>query len=201
MSHPGQRAFTLLELLLALSIVAALLVIMFGGLRVGLTAWRRGDEQAARLDHERSLIRLLDQTLAGSFPYVGTLSENGGTGIVFDGQTDRLTFVTASAPLLAPVPAPFTLVSLSQEPTGLALRQLVMPNRGPLDRIAPALVDPLVAGVRFRYLGDGAAWRAEWDMSKEETLPRAVEVVLTTIAGSRAVELPPITVPIRAAAP
>jgi len=36
--HRRDRGFTLLELLLALSIVAALLVIMFGGLRVGLAA-------------------------------------------------------------------------------------------------------------------------------------------------------------------
>ena len=38
-------------------------------------------------------------------------------------------------------------------------------------------------------------------MSKEDSLPRAVEIVLTTAVGNRAVEQPPLLVPIRAFTP
>lgn len=200
--HRRDRGFTLLELLLALSIVAALLGIMFGGLRVGLAAWRRGEERAAVLEHGRSLAQLLERALAGTFPYLTALNASEEVRILFDGQPDRLTFVTVSPPLPAPVPVAFTAVSLSREAQGLALREQVMPNRGPLDRVAPVLVDPAVIAVRFRYLGDGPeGWQEQWDMAKEDALPRAVEITLATAAGRRAVEQPPLTVPIRATAP
>ena len=41
----GDAGFTLLELLLALSIVGALLAIAFGGLRVAIAAWGRGEDR------------------------------------------------------------------------------------------------------------------------------------------------------------
>lgn len=200
--HRRDRGFTLLELLLALSIVAALLVIMFGGLRVGLAAWRRGEERAAVLEHGRSLAQLLERALAGTFPYLAALNASEEVRILFDGQPDRLTFVTVSPPVPAPVPVAFTAVSLSREAQGFALREQVMPNRGPLDRVAPVLVDPAVIAVRFRYLSDGPeGWQEQWDMAKEDALHRAVEITLATAAGRRAVEQPPLTVPIRATAP
>ncbi len=73
-----ERGFTLLELVLALSILAAMLVILFGGLRVGLRAWQRGDARAETLQHERSLAQLLEQTLGGTQAYMGVAP--GGQG-------------------------------------------------------------------------------------------------------------------------
>ena len=42
----GAAGFTLLELLIALAIVGALLAIAFGGLRMAISAWTRGDDRA-----------------------------------------------------------------------------------------------------------------------------------------------------------
>ena len=56
--------------------------------------------------------------------------------------------------------------------------------------------------MRFRYLGEEpGAWQVEWDMSKEETLPRAVEITLVTGTGARSSSQPALLVPIRATAP
>ncbi len=200
MSPPGRSGFTLVELLIALAIVAAIVVIMFGGLRVGLAAWRRGNERAAFLDHDRSLPALLGHGLSGAFPYLS--ASGAGTGIVFDGRPDRLTFVTLSPPFPPPLAAPFVMVSISREPAGLTLRQLVMPNPVAPDRVDPLVVDPLVIGLRLRYLGEATeAWQAQWDPAVEDGLPRAVEVVLTVNVGGRAAEQSPLTIPIRAVVP
>ena len=57
--------------------------------------------------------------------------------------------------------------------------------------------------MRFRYLGeDPDAWQDRWDMSKEDRLPRAVEISMVTV-GRRGVEQPqsPLLVPIRTLTP
>ena len=76
------RGFTLLELLLALGIVAVLVVIVSGGVRIGLTAWQRGEERTAKLDRARSLVVLLEHALAGAYPYrvsTGTQEARGNS--------------------------------------------------------------------------------------------------------------------------
>ncbi len=202
MTQRQNRGFTVLELVIALSLVAVLLVIMFSSLRVGLMAWSRGEERAAILEHRRGVAQLLDQALAGTFPYLGAPSQGEEPRILFDGQPNRLTFVTLSPPFPAPIPMAFMAVNLSLDSQGLALRQQVLPNYGPLDRLTPVVVDPAVTAVHFRYLGDGPkAWQEHWDMSTEDTLPRAVEITLTTAAGTRRIEQAAFILPIRAVVP
>jgi prepilin-type N-terminal cleavage/methylation domain-containing protein len=194
--------FTLVELILALGIAASVLVIVFGGLRVGLAAWNKGEEHTVRLDYARSVVVLLERALDGAFPYRFTPEEQQEARILFDGRPDRVTFATLSPPFPAPAPIAFTAVSFSSETTGLALRQQVLPNGIVLDRLAPILVDPETTAVRFRYLGEETgAWQNEWDMSKEETLPRAVEITLVNGTGARSSSQPALLVPIRATAP
>ena len=193
--------FTLLEVLLALGIVAATLAIVFGGLRVGLAAWQRGEERTAKLDHTRSLAVLLERALDGAFPYRIAPEGEREARILFEGLPDRLTFATLSPPFPTGAPAAFTAVSLSADAAGLALRQQILPNPIELDRLRPLLVDPRTSALRFRYLGrEPEAWRDTWDVRTEEGLPRAVEITLVTRAGPRGVPQM-LTVPMRAAAP
>jgi len=209
--HPSPRpsplrgeggGFTLIELLLALGIAAAVLVIAFGGLRVGLAAWTKGEERAARLDHARSVVVLLERALDGAFPYRFTPEDQQEPRILFDGRPDRLTFATLSPPFPAAGPIALTLVSLSSEAVGFTLRQQILPDRIAVDRFAPVLVDRETSALRFRYLGeDPGAWQDEWDMAREEALPRAVEIILVTAAGTRREAQQSVTVAIRATTP
>lgn len=202
MTHRNDRGFTLVELLLALSIGAALLAIMFGAVRTGLAAWGRGEARAMILEHDRGLAQMLERAVVGTYPYQGTPVEGASARIVFDGRPDGLTFVTVSPAVSAPVPIAFTAMSVSRDDQGLAVRQLALPNHEPIERVEPVLVDATVVAVRVRYFGgDPAAWKDRWDMDREKGLPRAVEILLTTAVGRRGVEQPPLLVPIRAVAP
>ena len=195
------RGFTMLELMLALSIVAALMVIVSGGLRIGLTAWQRGEERAAKLDRDRSLVVLLEGALAGAFPYRVTPGDAEQPRLLFDGQSDRLTFATLSPPLPTPAPAAFSVVSLAVDPVGLTLRQQILPSPVPLDRVEPMLVDARTSALRFRYLGqEPDSWEDVWDLTREDSLPRAVEITLTSTVGQRSTTQT-VTVPIQASGP
>jgi prepilin-type N-terminal cleavage/methylation domain-containing protein len=200
----GERArgFTLIEVALALSIAAAVLVIVFDGLRVALAAWSRGEARASELDHARGVLVLLERALDGAFPYRFVGPEQREVRILFDGRPDQVTFATLAPPFPGSVPIAFTAVSLSREAAGLTLRQRVLPNLLALDRLAPVLVDPETTGMRFRYLGEQpGAWQDEWDMSREETIPRAVEITLVGRAGASGGAARILTVPIRATMP
>ena len=193
--------FTLVEVLLALGIGAALLVVVFGGVRVGLAAWGRGEARAATLEHDRTLDQLLVRAVAGAFPY-RTASAAGAAAVVFEGQPDRITLVTASPPVPVPGFIAFTTVSITRDAHGLAVRQIALPNVEPVDRLPVVLVDPAVIGLRFRYFSEEAGeWRERWDVNREERLPRAVEIRIATRMGQQVVEQPPLVVSIRALAP
>jgi general secretion pathway protein J len=199
---PAPRGFTLVEVVLVLSIAAAVLVIVFGGLRVGLAAWSKGQARAARLDHARGVIVLFERALDGAFPYRFVPPERREPQVLFDGRPDQVTFATLAPPFPEVVPTAFTAVSLSGVETGLTLRQQLLPGPLVLERLAPVLVDRKTATVRFRYLGEEpGAWQEAWDMSREDTIPRAVEITLVGRDGARGAAAQVLTVPIRAAMP
>ena len=199
MTRSRQRGFTLVEVVIALTIVATLLVVMFGSLRVGLAAWQRGDERAEVLDRARSLTQIVTRTLGAAHPY--TTSAHGGEAprLLFEGTPDRVAFVTAEPPFPTAAPIAFTAVTLSRDAgpvAGLAMRQKPLPNEEPFDRgLQPALVDGTVSDVRFRYLRESdRVWTENWDAVEEKALPLAVEITLTIVQAGRSAPQPPLIV-------
>jgi len=200
----GRRGFTLIELMLALSIVATLLVVTFAGLRVGLGSWRRGEDRAEAQQHVRGLLTVLSRTVAGAYPYqVG----GGDTppAILFRGESDRVALVSTAAPFPTPIPAAFTAVTFAMEgdeAPGLAVRQKILPNLDPFEALRPLLVDTGVVAARFRFLrGGGGSWEERWDAATEQALPRAVEISLTTRLNNRTIQHAPLTIAIAVGAP
>jgi general secretion pathway protein J len=201
MTIRSERGFTLLELLLALSIVAAMLAIVFGGLRVGIRAWQRGEETTEALQHSRSISALLGQSLAGTHPYLGPAPAGAQADLLFQGEADRLSFVTITPPFGLGAPIAFTAVTLSIDEgdrPGFAIREKALPNDDPFELGTPVVVDPTVTAIRFRYLRDTeGSWEETWDGSAERALPRAVEVTITISGAGGAVEQPPVTMSLK----
>ena len=205
MTPSRQRGFTLVEVVIALTIVATLLVVMFGGLRVGLAAWQRGDERAEVLDRARSLTQIVTRTLGAAHPYMTSRQGGEAPRLLFEGAPDRVAFVTSAPPFPTAAPIAFTAVTLSQDAgpvPGLAVRQKPLPNQEPFDRgLQPALVDGTISDVRFRYLRElDRAWTETWDTAQEKALPLAVEITLSIVQAGRSTPQPPlmVTLPVRA---
>jgi len=201
----AEWGFTLIELVLALSILAVMITILFGGVRVVLRAWQRGEERAGTLQHARSTAALLDQSLSGIYPWRGKTDQLSPFQLIFQGEAERLSFVTVSPPLPLAAPIAFTAVTLSMNATGapgLAIREKALPDYNPFEEVTPGLIEPSITAIRFRYLraSDGT-WVETWDAAHEQTLPQAVEVAVTETINGRPEEQPPITIPIRVTTP
>jgi general secretion pathway protein J len=202
--RPNDRGFTLLEVLIALTIVAALLAVAFGGLRVALAAWTKGEDRAEAHQHARGVTLSLARAAAGTYPYLGTRSEAPESVLLFTGQKERIEFVTQAPPFPFPIPIAFAAVVIELgegEQRGLVVRQRALPNWNPFKDATVVLNDPTVTSIEFAYLDSGGEWQETWDVDAKQVLPNAIRITLGTEAGGKSVTVPPMTVSLQVVAP
>jgi general secretion pathway protein J len=177
------EGFTLLELIIALSIVAALLAIAFGGLRVALAAWTQGEDRADAHQHLRGVAAVLARAVGSAYPYNAPAGLSPEPVLLFRGEEQRLELVTQAAPFPAAVPVAFSAVAIALENTSegpaLVIRQRVMPNRDPFTQGQVMLSDTGINRLEFRYLNTSGIWEETWDGEAENGLPRAVRITVT----------------------
>ena len=91
---PGSReGFTLLEMLVGLTLLGVLLILIYSALNVGLRAWDAGDQRAGEASHERIVQSFLRRELGQVFPirWRGIPESK----IAFEGAKTEIKFVTA----------------------------------------------------------------------------------------------------------
>ena len=203
MRRPGERGFTLVELLIALAIVGALVAIAFGGLRVAVASWRQGEDRAEAHQHVRSIALVLARAVSSAYPYRASRSQGPDPVVLFAGTETKLEFVTQATPFPGAIPIAFTAVVLTLDEggePGLVVRQRALPNREPFSDAAVVYRDPSVTTLKFAYLEDGG-WKDAWDGAEAKATPRAVRITVATSLNGRVEELPPLTVSLRTAPP
>jgi general secretion pathway protein J len=188
--------FTLVELIIALAIVATLVVTAFGGLRVVLGASQRSEERIEAHQHVRSLVSILARSLDAAYPYRGPMGEAEELRLLFRGRASTLEFVTQSPPFPPEVPIAFTAVVLSHQPgEGLVIRERPLPNNEPFSAAAVVLRDAAVTALAFRYLDETNGWQEEWE--DEDRPPTAVEITVGLSVNGQVETLPAMVVPLR----
>ena len=84
----GEEAFTLLELIIALSIGAALILIVSFSVRAGFFQMERGSKWLEENYREKSALNFFSQQVSAM------RSESSGEEVIFSGDSDRMMFVT-----------------------------------------------------------------------------------------------------------
>jgi prepilin-type N-terminal cleavage/methylation domain-containing protein len=195
------RGFTLLELLIALAIVGLLLTIAFGGLRVAMAAWTRGEDRAEAHQHVRALAFTMARALGAAYPYRGAKGEAPEVILLFNGTEDKLEFVTQAPPLPLQAPIAFTAVVISLESgeeKGLLVRERALPNRDPFTKGEIVMRDPSVTSLAFKFQSEDGDWVESWSAQDLKAIPRGVQLTLGATINGRTQKLPPITVTLRA---
>jgi general secretion pathway protein J len=177
---PDRRGFTLVEVVLAVSIAAVVVLLATAGLRVGLRAWESGQRRADLQQESRALVELISESLAGTFPYQGRPGLSPERVVLFQGEPEEVRFVTSAPPLTLDAPAtPFHAVVLGRKgDDALKLIERLMPADEPFAPGPERVLSRSVTRFSLAYRDENGGWQDRWDAREAGGLPTAVRFEL-----------------------
>lgn len=188
------RGFTLIEMLLALTLLAAMMVMVYTGLNLGVRAWNAGDAHVTEASHLRIVQGFLRRELAQVFPvrWRGIAESK----IAFEGAKTELKFVTALNldAGLHDGGLQWARLALAEdeEGRGRALYLFREPfdiqakDFGGLDKAKPVRLMGGLEGIEISYFGsdndvNDPAWSSEWTSALR--MPRLIRIHFNTGRG------------------
>lgn len=187
----SQRGFTLIEILLATTLLAAGLALGFATLRAATASVDRGERIAARTERMRAIDGFLRRRLASAAPIAFGVDPGTGRVLRFHGEPDRIRFVADLPDYLGrggPHLHEISVLDRGGERTLAVSFAMVLAGETIATRDArpPEVLVPDLRGARFRYRGLGedgglGEWSDRWD--QVELLPVQVSVELSSRSG------------------
>jgi general secretion pathway protein J len=187
-SRHRQAGFTLLEILVATTLLAAALALAFATLRASSAVAIRGEQQAQRSERMRAVEGFLRRRVASTLPIAFDLNEQTGIPLRFLGEPDRIRFVADLPNYLGRGgPHLHDIRVVESRRGGLRLEvgfAVVMTNEVIEERQPrpPELLADGLREVRFRYrtltpdnrIGE---WQDRWEQGDRLPLQVSIEII------------------------
>jgi general secretion pathway protein J len=189
--------FTLIEVLIAASLLSFLAVLLMGGVRFGTRVMESGLQRADHTARMSAAFGFLRNRLAQAQPLAREPDDKGNTPIVFAGEPDSVTFVDVTPPYLAV--GGYELLTIDNDHQG-GHGRLVVTLRAYHGTAVPSsdaaarktiLFDD-AATVAFQYFGSAAPnepprWHSTW--RAQPGLPSLVRITVDLPDGRTSPEL------------
>ena len=169
------RGFTLLEVVIAVTILTFVVLIIGNFFRLGMNAWEKGEQETQWTQRFRVLSGLFSQQLKSAYPY--EIEVDSEKVVLFEGKSDSMLFATA---LTDPPYGGFKWVRYSHKDGTLFQKEGLLPDKKLGDHVSgdEEEVDSYIEEVTFAYLSsDDGEWKDSWDFS--DRLPKAVRVKIS----------------------
>ncbi|KAB2901813.1 MAG: prepilin-type N-terminal cleavage/methylation domain-containing protein [Dokdonella sp.] len=203
-SHPRSAGFTLLEVMLALLLLALLLAGTVGAVRTAVHAMRSGELAVDRVSRVRVAQEFIRHQVSRILPLAFARDDNTGANFVFDGKRDAMRFV-APMPGYLSKGGPYvqTLRLVGDRHGGRQLLFTAQMLNGyddslPGGDIEPAVLLDQIADGRFEFRrvdenGELTDWSDQWD--DPAVTPVMVRIVLRMLPAAR-VAFPDMEIPL-----
>ena len=172
-----EKGFTLLEVLLAMTILSLIAVIIGVSLKLGIRAWERGESDADDSQKLRYIVERLSQQIRSAYPYQMLI--DGEKAIAFKGKSDSVFFVTSS---VKSSEGGLKWISYFVEEGSLMAREGMLPDKQVMEKITKEGKDLDIdaSGLKFEYFSSkDKDWKESWDSKTE--LPGAMKITADKI--------------------
>jgi len=182
--------FTLLEVIVTLTILGLILLVISSAFRLGVSAWEKGESSAEESQTLREVSRLVCQQIKSSVPYKMRTEKAEGDYLAFDGNAHSLKFVSA-LPIKARQPQGFVYAfyEFKEEGRLVYYEQRVL-NKNffeetPNEESGVSLLEG-ISDLRFEYFRREdkdknwkEEWVEQWNAKDEKELPQALRLTVT----------------------
>ncbi len=166
-----ERGFTLLELLIAMTILGLIAVIVGVSVRLGIRAWERGEADADNSRKIRYFVERISQQIKSAYPY--QIEGDGERVVAFQGRSDSIFFVTS----VKASEGGLKWISYFIRDGKLMMREGILPDKRAMERISKEgrVFDMEISGLKFQYFSSKEKkWKESWDSKTE--LPVAIKI-------------------------
>lgn len=163
----SRRGFTLLELLIASTITAIIVVIVLSAFQVASKAWAVGESRGDAMQRTRIALSCIIEDIKSSYPFKVRMYEQAGKRaktshvLLFSGLPDRISLVTKQSGISGEentfglrAVTYFVNSSGSEEERGLVMREGNPFVEEPFEEGELYRLDPDVTSMSFRYFFD-----------------------------------------------
>jgi general secretion pathway protein J len=200
------EGFTLIEVMITLTILGFILLIVFGSFRLGLSAWEKGESMKNEYQKFRIVSELISRQIKSVVPYKIKTQKAEGDYLGFEGKAQSLKFVSAFS-MRAKNPEGFVYAIYQfkkegKEGSRFVLYEQRVLNKNffeeePKEELAVSLLEG-VSDVRFEYYqkedtlkNRTEGWVKEWSAKEENELPEALKVfIMYEQGGNEKMEIP-----------
>ncbi|NOZ68965.1 MAG: prepilin-type N-terminal cleavage/methylation domain-containing protein [Deferribacteres bacterium] len=168
----NRKGFTLLELIISITILSMVILLISSGYRLALDSWEKGENETAATQRLRILSSLLSQQLKSAYPYRAKIE--GKRVVLFRGDAASVMFATA---LTDSSYGGFKWVKYSYDNGTLLYKEGLLPDKKLTEKLSgdEEIIDTDLGGVEFSYFSaDEGEWKESWDFGTD--LPGAVRV-------------------------
>ncbi len=194
LSFHALSGFTLIEVVVALTLLGFILVIIFGAFRLGISAWDRGESIKEEYQKVRVVSQMIARQVKSIVPYKIQTKQAEGDYLAFEGKPQSLRFVSA-LPAKTNYPEGFVYTIYQFKEGGQNGGRLLLYERRALNREffeeAPKEEDgiSLMEGVSNLVLeyyqeedsskNQTEAWLEEWNAKEKKELPKCLKMTVS----------------------